>query len=75
MFFIHSSNAAMLRLVVILTGKESLLPYPWSAVDPILIAFPLSLIVTILVTAFSKPDKNDDGVRHWKGARGRQHTF
>jgi solute:Na+ symporter, SSS family len=59
MFFIHSSNAAMLRLVVILTGKESLLPYPWSAVDPILIAFPLSLIVTILVTAFSKPDKND----------------
>ena len=58
MFFVHQSNAAMLRLVVVLTGKESLLPYPWSAVDPILIAFPLSFIVTILVTAFSKPDKN-----------------
>jgi len=59
MFFIHKSNAAMLQVVVLLTGKESLLPYPWNAVDPILIAFPLSFIVTILVTAFSRPDKND----------------
>ena len=59
MFFVHASNAKMLQLVVILTGKESLLPAPWSMVDPILIAFPLSFIVTVLVTAFSKPDKND----------------
>jgi SSS family solute:Na+ symporter len=58
MFFVHASNAKMLKLVVVLTGKESLLPAPWSMVDPILIAFPLSFIVTILVTAFSKPDKN-----------------
>ena len=59
MFFIHQSNAKMLRLVVIMTGKESLLPAPWSMVDPILIAFPLSLIVTVLVTAFSKYKKNE----------------
>ena len=58
MFFIHKANAAMLKLVVVLTGKESLLPYPWSAVDPILIAFPLSFIVTLIVTACTKPDKN-----------------
>lgn len=59
MFFIHKSNAVMLKLVVVLTGKESLLPYPWNAVDPILIAFPLSFIVTLLVTAFTKAEENE----------------
>lgn len=55
MFFIHKSNAVMLKLVVVLTGKESLLGFPWNAVDPILIAFPLSFIVTIIVTLFTRP--------------------
>ncbi len=59
MFFIHKSNAVMLKLVVALTGKESLLPYPWSSVDPILIAFPLAFIVTLVVAAFSKPVDNE----------------
>jgi len=27
MFFVHASNAKMLKLVVVLTGKESLLPF------------------------------------------------
>jgi SSS family solute:Na+ symporter len=55
MFFIHKSNAVMLKLVVVLTGKESLLGFPWNAVDPILIALPLSFIVTIIVTLFTRP--------------------
>jgi len=55
MFFIHKSNAVMLKLVVVLTGKESLLGFPWNAVDPILIAFPLAFIVTIIVTLFTRP--------------------
>lgn len=59
MFFIHKSNAVMLKLIVALTGKENLLPYPWSSVDPILIAFPLAFIVTILVTLFTKAEENE----------------
>ena len=59
MFFVHKSNAVMLKLVVVMTGKESLLPYPWSSVDPILIAFPLAFIVTIIVAACSKPVDNE----------------
>jgi len=55
MFFIHKSNAVMLKLVVVMTGKESLLGFPWNAVDPILIAFPLAFIVTIIVTLSTKP--------------------
>jgi SSS family solute:Na+ symporter len=57
MFFVHESNAKMLKLVEVLTGKTSILPYPWSAVDPILIAFPLAFIVTVIVTLFTKPVK------------------
>ena len=56
-FFVHESNAKMLKLVELLTGKTTILPYPWSAVDPILIAFPLAFIVTVIVTLFTKPVK------------------
>jgi len=59
MFFVHKANAAMLKLVVVMTGKESLLPYPWNAVDPILIALPLSFIVTLIVAAFTKAEDNE----------------
>ena len=59
MFFVHKSNAVMLKLVVVMTGKESLLPYPWSSVDPILIALPLSFIVTLIVAAFTKAEDNE----------------
>jgi SSS family solute:Na+ symporter len=50
MFFVHEANAKMLRLVEVMTGKGSILPYPWSAVDPILVAFPLAFLVTIFVS-------------------------
>jgi len=59
MLFVHKSNAAMLKLVVVLTGKESLLAYPWDSVDPILIAFPLAFVVTVVVTLFTKPVKKE----------------
>ncbi|GAH11998.1 unnamed protein product, partial [marine sediment metagenome] len=38
MFFVHKANASMLKLVVVLTGRESLFGFPWNAVDPILVA-------------------------------------
>ncbi len=54
MFFVHEANAKMLRLVEVITGKGSILPYPWSAVDPILVAFPLAFLVTIFVSLGTK---------------------
>ena len=59
MFFMHHENAKMLNLVIVMTCKESMLAYPWNAMDPILIAYPLSFIVTLLITVFSKPEKNE----------------
>jgi SSS family solute:Na+ symporter len=55
MLFIHESNSKMIGLVNLLTGKTSLLGAPWSYIDQIVIAFPLAFIVTLIVTACTKP--------------------
>ena len=59
MLFIHKSNSSMIKLVTVLTGKESLLGAPWNSIDPILIAFPLAFIVTLIVTASTSPMPKD----------------
>ncbi len=55
MLFVHKANSSMIKLVVVLTGKETIFIAPWSNIDPILIAFPLAFIVTIIVTLCTKP--------------------
>lgn len=55
MVFIHQPNSSMIRLVTIMFGKDSLVGFPWNAVDPIMVAFPLAFIVTIVVSLFTKP--------------------
>ena len=59
MFFVHSETAKFLLVVNAWFGKESLLGYPWNAIHPILIAFPLAVIVTIIVTLFTRPVKKE----------------
>ena len=55
MLFIHKANSSMIKLVTVMTGKDSLLGFPWNSIDPILVAFPLAFIVTLIVTACTKP--------------------
>ncbi len=55
MLFVHESNSKMIGLVKLLTGKTSLFGAPWSYIDQIVIAFPLAFIVTLIVTACTKP--------------------
>jgi len=55
MLFIHEANSKLIGLVNLLTGKTSLLGAPWSSIDQIVIAFPLAFIVTLIVTALTKP--------------------
>jgi len=55
MLFIHEANSKMIGLVNLLTGKTTLLGAPWSTMDPIVIAFPLAFIVTLIVTLVTKP--------------------
>ena len=55
MLFIHEANSKMIGLVKLLTGKTTLLGAPWSTMDPIVIAFPLAFIVTLIVTLATRP--------------------
>jgi len=55
MIFIHEPNSKMIGLVELLTAKTSLLGAPWKGIDQIIIAFPLAFIVTLIVTACTKP--------------------
>ena len=55
MLFIHEANSKMIGLVKLLTGKTTLLGAPWSTMDPIVIAFPLAFIVTLIVTLCTRP--------------------
>jgi SSS family solute:Na+ symporter len=59
MFFVHEANSKMLGLVKLLTGKTSLFGAPWNNIDSIVIAFPLAFIVTLIVTALTKPMPNE----------------
>ncbi len=61
LLFIHDKEAAALKVCQVLTGKTSLLAGVktgfifWPEVDPLLVAFPLAIIVTIVVSMASKP--------------------
>ena len=45
--FVHTAEAKTLGISQILTGSQTILGLPWSVVDPLVIALPLSLIVMI----------------------------
>jgi SSS family solute:Na+ symporter len=55
MLFIHEANSKMIGLVKLFTGKTTLLGAPWSTMDPIVIAFPLAFVVTLIVTLVTIP--------------------
>lgn len=81
-FFIHEKESSSLQLCAFLTGKASLvkdtLLSPLSMVDPIIIALPVSIIVTFILTLVLKQDIDEkhlekcfDGVGAGKIAAGR----
>jgi len=47
--FIHVAESKPLGLCQAIFGKASLLPLPWSVVDPIVIALPISMIVMVVM--------------------------
>lgn len=59
-FFIHKKESSSLQLCALLTGKPSLVEgtalTSLSMVDPIFIALPISIIVTLILAILLKPD-------------------
>ncbi|MGQ9472694.1 MAG: sodium:solute symporter family protein [Candidatus Caldatribacteriaceae bacterium] len=54
-FFVHEKESQALRICQALFGRPSLWGEPWKVVDPIVVSLPLAVIVTILVSRFTKP--------------------
>ncbi len=61
LLFIHQKESEALRICELLSGKPSLTAgmktgfIIWSEVDPLFVAFPMAILVTILVSCFTKP--------------------
>jgi len=47
--FVHTAEAKPLGLCQILFGKPVLLPLPWSVIDPLVIALPVSMVVMCVI--------------------------
>ena len=53
--FIHKAQWYRPEQVTVITGNESIFNFPWDSIDSILIALPLSFIVIVVVSLFTKP--------------------
>lgn len=60
LLFMHEKESAALKICELLSGKTSLVsgvvsgPVIWAEVDPLFVAFPAAILVTIVVSLFSK---------------------
>ena len=54
LLFIHIKESEPLGICQLLTGKPALASFPWTVIDPIVVVFPLTLIITIVVSLFTK---------------------
>lgn len=54
LLFIHASEARAFGLCAWLFGRETLLPYPWTHVDPIFVVCPISCIVAVAVSLVTR---------------------
>lgn len=59
LLFVQQKSAAGVGLCKMLTGKESLLPMPWAAMDAQIIALPISAITAVVVSLMTKPMSSD----------------
>jgi len=67
--FAHAVNAERLLVSSALFGRASLVSFPWSALDPLVIALPASLLVTFVVSLFTRPLDDDHLERCMGGSR------
>ena len=68
LLFLHKAEAVPLGISKMLLGREVLIStMPWPYVDPVMISFPLALIVTILVSLMTKSPSKEHLDKCFKG--------
>lgn len=53
--FVNARYSAVFGISSVLIGKTSVLPFPWSAMDPLIIGLPLSAAVILVLQYFHRP--------------------
>lgn len=53
--FLHQKEAAAFGIARAIFGKETLLAFPWTHIDPLIYSLPLSAIVFIVVSLLTEP--------------------
>ncbi|MCU0666548.1 MAG: sodium:solute symporter family protein [Candidatus Omnitrophica bacterium] len=59
LLFIHQKESEALGLCNLLFNKPTLASYPWTVVDPIIIALPISFIAAVVFSIFGKKYSKD----------------
>src|SRR5512136_2489313 len=66
--FIHKAESAPLGIAKMLLGRDVLITQmPWPVVDPLIVAFPLAILVTIVVSLMTKPPSEEHLEKCFKG--------
>jgi SSS family solute:Na+ symporter len=66
--FIHKAESTPLGIAKMLLGRDMLITQmPWPVVDPLIVAFPLAIIVTIAVSLMTKPPSKEHLEECFKG--------
>ena len=52
--FVHTKESEIFGLAKLITGNDSLFGSPWNVIDPLIIGLPTSIILTIIISKFTK---------------------
>lgn len=55
MLFMHTKEATIFKVSQLILGKDTIAGFPWNVIDPLVIALPASIIVTLVVSLVTKP--------------------
>jgi SSS family solute:Na+ symporter len=71
LLFGFQTSAGAVGISQLITGKAVIITtMPWPLVDPIIIALPIAVIATIVVTLLTKPPEKEFVDRVFKGVGG-----
>ncbi len=58
--FLHKSESSVIGIAKLITGNDMLVTkMPWPVLDPMVIALPISILIIVVVTLFTKPAANN----------------
>jgi len=58
MLFVHAKEASAIGISEAILGRVTLIGFPWTVIDPMVLSLPLSAIVLVAVSLATQPDRD-----------------